>query len=64
MQQSDSSAAGESGQAVLEYGILLALISVAAIIFLPGISRSATRSSRSSSRLLPDEPTFTQLNAR
>jgi Flp pilus assembly pilin Flp len=42
MQQSDSSAAGESGQAVLEYGILLALISVGAIIFLPGISGVVT----------------------
>ena len=37
MKRSDIQAAGEAGQAMVEYGTLLALIFVGAIVFLPGV---------------------------
>ena len=38
MKETDiSRRAGESGQAVVEYGVLLALIVVGALVFIPGL---------------------------
>jgi Flp pilus assembly pilin Flp len=34
--------AGESGQAVVEYGTLLALIVVGALVFIPGLADAVT----------------------
>ena len=34
--------AGESGQAVVEYGVLLALIVVGALAFIPGLAGAVT----------------------
>jgi pilus assembly protein Flp/PilA len=43
----------EAGQAMVEYGILLALISVAALAFIPGVGTAVSNAFSSVSAALP-----------